>query len=413
VAQEQPADRLETALERLRGMTVLVVDDNRTNCRILQDVLGAWGMRPTCVATALEAEALLAQAQTSGNPFPLVITDAHMPQTDGFSLAERIRGAPELGGAVIMMLTSGDQPGDIARCQQLGINAYLLKPIKQSELIEAILVAVDGEAGQVDTAAVEAKHAFATMAPLNILLAEDSLVNQKLARALLAKAGHQVVVADNGREAMAAFESQSFDLILMDVQMPEMDGLEATTAIRAVERRQGGSVPIIAMTAHVLPGDRERCLDAGMNGYIAKPVRAQQLYAAILRAVPSGSSTEDTAADCAAPREQLDWQQALAAAQGDKRLLDEMVAAAMTETAEQWRALREALAAGDAKGVRTAAHTLKGSIRYFGQTAAYRHALRIEEMAREGLPEGTDFWTEKLGRSLESLRCELAQCVIK
>ncbi len=235
-------------------------------------------MRPTIARDAAEALSLLRAAQAAGEPFGLVLTDAHMPQMDGLTLAEQIRQDPAAHSTVIMMLTSGDRPEDLPRCEQLGIAAYLLKPIKQSELLEAIQFALGMGAPRKPMAQAVQRSPSRT---LRILLAEDSLVNQKLAIALLQEQGHHVTVVRNGREAVAASEAGSFDLILMDVQMPEMDGLEATAAIRQRERTTGVRTPIVAMTAHALKGDKERCLEAGMDSYVAKPIRAQELLNAI------------------------------------------------------------------------------------------------------------------------------------
>ncbi len=273
----------------VHGTPVLIVDDNATNRRILEEILRNWDMRPRSVASAPEAVRVLREAYRAGASFPLVLTDSNMPEMDGFALAEQVRQDPEVGSTLIMMLTSGDRPGEIARCEQLGIAAYLLKPIKQSELFDAIVLALG-----VNAVDEEARSAPATPPPsapqrsLRVLLAEDSLVNQKLAVGLLEKHGHQVTLANHGREAVAAWESQAFDLVLMDVQMPEMDGYEATEAIRTRERETGRHTPIIAMTAHAMKGDRERCLAAGMDGYVAKPIRAQQIFDAIEQVLGSG-----------------------------------------------------------------------------------------------------------------------------
>jgi len=273
----------------VHGTPVLIVDDNATNRRILEEILHNWDMRPRSVASAPEAVRVLREAYRSGTSFPLVLTDSNMPDMDGFELAEQVKQDPELGSTLIMMLTSGDRPGEIARCEQLGIAAYLLKPIKQSELFDAIVLALG-----VNAVDEETRSAPATAPPsapqrsLRVLLAEDSLVNQKLAVGLLEKHGHQVTLANHGREAVAAWESQDFDLVLMDVQMPEMDGYEATEAIRTRERETGRHTPIIAMTAHAMKGDRERCLAAGMDGYVAKPIRAQQIFDAIEQVLGSG-----------------------------------------------------------------------------------------------------------------------------
>ena len=219
------------------------------------------------------------EARQRGASYRLVLTDAHMPGMDGFMLAEQIQRNSDANSPVVMMLTSGDRPEDMKRCEGLGISGYLLKPIKQSELLEAIELALGVTA--VRQAPIVAAPRPKSARQLRILLAEDSLVNQKLAFALLEGQGHKVVPVGNGLEAVAAWEAQAFDLILMDVQMPELDGLEATARIRAKEQETGGHIRIIAMTAHALKGDRERCLTAGMDGYIAKPIHADELFDAI------------------------------------------------------------------------------------------------------------------------------------
>jgi CheY-like chemotaxis protein/anti-sigma regulatory factor (Ser/Thr protein kinase) len=263
------------------GTRVLVVDDNATNRRILEEILTSWDMRPQSVAGVSQAVEVLRAAYRAGESFPLVLTDANMPDLDGFALAELIRQDPELRSTLIMMLTSGDRPGEVARCGQLGIAAYLLKPIKQSELFDAVVFALGVNAVDEEIPSAAAPLPALGHGPLRVLLAEDSLVNQKLAIGLLEKHGHHVTLANHGREAVAACESQDFDLVLMDVQMPEMDGYEATAAIRALDRETGRHTPIIAMTAHAMKGDRERCLNAGMDAYVAKPIHAQLIFEAI------------------------------------------------------------------------------------------------------------------------------------
>ena len=266
----------------VQGTRVLVVDDNATNRRILDEILLSWDMQPQSVAGACEAMRVLREAFHSGNPFPLLLTDAAMPGVDGFALAEQIKQDEEIGSTIIMMLTSSDRPGDVARCERLGIANYLLKPIKQSELFNAVIAALGVNAVDEQTTETPAPSpTFENLPPLRVLLAEDSSINQKLAVALLEKHGHRVTVAADGREALAAFDAQPFDLVLMDVQMPEVDGYEATVCIRAREQTTGRHVPIIAITAHAMKGDRERCLQAGMDAYVTKPIRARQLFAAI------------------------------------------------------------------------------------------------------------------------------------
>ncbi|OHB83965.1 MAG: hypothetical protein A2V98_14165 [Planctomycetes bacterium RBG_16_64_12] len=403
----------------VQDLRVLVVDDNATNRRILQEMLRNWGMRPTVVADAREALSLLRRTHQDGEPHALVLTDANMPDVDGFALAEQIRQDPGLGSTIIMMLTSGDRPGDIARCEQLGVAAYLLKPIKQSELFDAIVMAL-GIAGPED-GAVEAIAAEQPrrIRPLRVLLAEDSLVNQKLTVGLLEKYGHRVVVVNHGREAICALESQDFDLVLMDVQMPEMDGLEATAVIRAKEKRTGGHVPIIAMTAHAMKGDRERCLEAGMDEYIAKPIRASLVFNTI-EAVLGTPVAEKTRPELQASSERplpeqaegvLDWSEALQALRGDRALLRAVVEAVLEESPRLMTAIRHAIDAGDATALRLAAHTLRGSLRYFGPFAASEQAGRLEMMAEEGNLERAEETFLALDRQMRRLTPVLSDYV--
>ena len=266
--------------EVLRGVKVLLVDDNQTNRRILEGMLGRWQMHSTSVEDGEEALAQLSAAREAGKPFGLILTDMHMPKMNGFTLIERIRTRPELATATIMMLTSSGHRGDAARCQELGVAAYLLKPIRQSELREAIARVLgareqDGAIPLITRFSVQDAREPSSF--LRVLLAEDNAVNQRLAVRLLEKRGHHVVVAGNGREALEALEKGSFDLVFMDVQMPEMDGLEATAAIRDKEKSSGLHQPIIALTAHAMKGDREKCLAGGMDGYLTKPIRPPEL----------------------------------------------------------------------------------------------------------------------------------------
>jgi PAS domain S-box-containing protein len=266
--------------EILRGARVLIVDDNRTNRRILEGMLSRWEMISVSVEEGQEALDSLSGARAAGKPFSLILTDMHMPKMDGFTLVEQIRKRPELATATIMMLTSAGHRGDAARCQELGVAAYLLKPIRQSELREAIARVLGAH---VENGAIPLITRFSLhdgrdpAASLSVLLAEDNPVNQRLAVRLLEKRGHHVVVAGNGAEALTAMEKHDFDLVFMDVQMPEMDGLEATAVIRGKEKITGKHQPIIALTAHAMKGDREKCIAGGMDGYLTKPIRPQEL----------------------------------------------------------------------------------------------------------------------------------------
>ena len=272
LAAPQPAANVS-----LQGMEVLVVDDNWTNRRILKDTLEGWGIKPWVAESGAAAMEALEHAKREGKPFSLVLTDAHMPGMDGFDLIEAMRNNPDLSASTVMMLTSGPQGGDIARCQKFGVAAYLTKPIRQSQLREAILRVLAAKPNNRPT--LITRQALQTpQSRLRVLLAEDNVVNQRLALRLLQKCGHDVALAGNGHEVLAALESGEFDVALMDVQMPEMDGFEATAAIREKEKVVGKHLPIIAMTAHAMSGDRERCLGAGMDGYLAKPIHAAELF---------------------------------------------------------------------------------------------------------------------------------------
>jgi signal transduction histidine kinase/ligand-binding sensor domain-containing protein/DNA-binding response OmpR family regulator len=277
---ERAAGVVAASPEKLRGLGVLVVDDNCTNRRILEELLIRWGMKPVSSESGQAALARLREAWEAGEPFELVLTDVHMPEMDGFRLVELIRQEPELAPATIMMLTSAGQRGDAARCRELGVAAYLTKPIRQSELREAILKVL-GQIEQEGQANLLTRHSLreagTAMTSLRVLLAEDNPVNQRLVIRLLEKSGHRVVVANNGLEVLAALDKEGFDLVLMDVQMPEMDGFEATAVIREKEKRSGTHLQIIALTAHAMKGDRERCLNAGMDGYLPKPVGSKEL----------------------------------------------------------------------------------------------------------------------------------------
>jgi CheY-like chemotaxis protein len=261
----------------LSGTRVLIVDDNYTNRLILEEITRAWGMKPLAVEGAREALEVLQNEARNEQPVRLVLSDVHMPEVDGLTLTQWIRQDPQLADTIIIVLTSGTHPEDTRRAKELQVAAHLMKPVKQSELFEAVAnslgVVLPDEEPEEETPS----SPTAELLNLSVLLVEDSLVNQKLAIGLLQKHGHEVVVAGNGKEAIAKLREQSFDVVLMDVEMPEMDGLEATAVIRTQERQAGGHIPIIAMTAHAMKGDRERCLEAGMDGYVSKPIRARQL----------------------------------------------------------------------------------------------------------------------------------------
>jgi len=282
-----PAPGAQERSELLDGLPVLVVDDNATNRRILDQMLRNWQMTPQSAADGAAALAALDRAANAGRPFRLVLSDVNMPEMDGFMLFETARSNPQHRGIPFILLTSGARPGDVARSREIGVAAHLIKPVKQSLLMNAIAGAVTGKAGVAcgPEGPQDAGDSTTTDRVLHILLAEDNAVNQKFAIRTIEKAGHSVIVANNGREAVEAWEQDHFDVVLMDVQMPEMDGLEATSRIRQLEQERGvaSGTPIIAMTANAMKGDKERCLQSGMDGYVSKPVKRQTLFAEIER----------------------------------------------------------------------------------------------------------------------------------
>ncbi len=419
-----------TAPEELTGLPVLVVDDNATNRFILSEMLSNWTMEPTAVPDAGQALAALRQGRSDGSPFRLVLTDAHMPHVDGFELTERIRALPESQDTVVLMLTSGDEPNDVARCRQLGIAAHLIKPVKQSELFDAIVLSL-GLVMQAGTDPLEPSSQDANSAgrPLRILLAEDSFVNQRLAVGVLSQWGHEVIVANNGREAIAELDRHSFDLVLMDVQMPEMDGFQATAVIRERERRGNGHLPVVAMTANAMKGDRENCLAAGMDAYVSKPIRRNELQRVITqltdgssRPERTGTTTGDTRGGEAQARVDrdsaskempsgpvlIDWDAAMAAVNQDRELLQDLIRTMLDELPALMTQLESHVAGDDARSAHRSAHTLKGILRTFEVKAAVESAERVESLARSGTLANVDGLLETLrgqiDRVLEELR---------
>ncbi|MFO0904385.1 MAG: response regulator [Pirellulales bacterium] len=291
----EDAEGSRVSLASLRGRRVLVIDDNATNRRILEDTLSQWGLPTETAAGAREGLAKLRAAFVNHVPFEIVITDEQMPEIDGFMFAQLVQDEPRFARVALLMLTSSGAPDDMSRYAALGISSYLAKPIKRSELLSAIAQALGAEERRASTKSSTPGDSASTPphAGCRILLAEDSVVNQKLAVAMLGKMGCHITVAPNGKEAVARFVPGRFDLVLMDVQMPEMDGFEATRQIRAREAESADpAVPIIAMTAHALQEDRDRCLAAGMTSYLAKPIRSHELQRVLADALSATGCVE-------------------------------------------------------------------------------------------------------------------------
>jgi two-component system sensor histidine kinase/response regulator len=375
-AKTQPAS---PALEaELQGLSVLLVDDNETNRRILCGMTRGWGMRPCAVESGALALAALETAQQKGDPFRLVLIDGNMPIMDGFELAERIKkGAVQEAEATVLMLTSGGQRGEANLCRRLGISAYLLKPVLKADLMAAILKALSQRQGEKRASPLLVTRCTLreSARKLRILVAEDNEVNQRVIIRVLQKMGHTPVLAQTGKEALALASAEKFDLAFMDVQMPEMDGLAATAAIRKSETNSRAHLPIFAMTAHAMTGDRERCLEAGMDGYITKPVR----FSDIEQTLAGLAGTPGTPVE---PAQAASWNkvEALDRIGGDEELLREVCEIFLEESPKLLKKLQQAVAAGDADGVVRAAHSLKGESSYLSAGGTSRAARQLEEM---------------------------------
>jgi two-component system sensor histidine kinase/response regulator len=370
-------------LATLHGTSVLVVDDNATNRRVLCEALRLWGARATGVESGPEALAELRRAAGAGAPHSLVLLDAMMPDMDGFAVAEAIAREPAPVGPVVMMLSSADRRDDAARCRELGVAAYLVKPVKAAELRQAILRALGAGPGT-PVRGTPRPGAAVGGGPLRVLLVEDNPVNQRVAVRMLEGFGHSVAVAGHGGEAVAAVEREPFDVVLMDVQMPVMDGFEATRLIRTREAGAERRTPIVAMTAHAMTGDRDRCLAAGMDDYLSKPVHRDDLAAVLARysaAAPVPRAEPGVRAGTGAV---FDRTAALALLGGDEDLFTDLAALFRAEGPRLLGELRAALLAGDAAGVRRNAHSLKGSAGYLGGAGVGSAAFRLEVLGEAG-----------------------------
>ncbi len=401
-------------LESLLGLPVLVVDDNATNRRILEEILTHWKMTPTIVAGGTDALAALTRAAAAGKPFRLVLLDGQMPEMDGMTLARSIRATPALAGTTTVLLSSA---GPIARSSDYraaGITAWLMKPVKQSELLDAILTAL-GRPGRSQAPRPRGPRAGRA---LRVLLVEDNVVNQTLAVCILENDGHSVTVAGNGREALAALERQAFDLVLMDVQMPEMDGLEATQRLRALEAGTDRHLPVIALTAHAMKGDKALCLEAGMDVYLSKPIEADELrrvIAGFFPAVNAGApaTAPETATPPAPPdparREPVvDRAKLLARLGGSTQTLKHVAELARGECPRLLDAVRNALHQGDAKALARAAHSLKGTVGSLAAAGAFSAARQLEERGRAGDLDAAAAAFTALEREMKELQGALA-----
>ena len=377
----------------LRGVRVLAVDDNQTSLRILEEMLANWRMKPTLAGDGPSAWTALQKAAEAGKHFPLAIIDVQMPGLDGFGLAERIRRNPRLSKTQIILLASAGRPGDLERCRQFGVAAHLTKPIKQSELLDAIGSVLSN---RLPRARSRESKEIGTRSPLRVLLAEDNDLNQNLIVRILKKCGYLVTVAGNGKEVLALLQQGPFDLILMDVQMPVMDGLEATAAIREQEKETGRHISIVATTAHTMAGDRQQCFEAGMDAYIAKPIRVEELYETIEKLIPAEIGNQGRKARVVAVSlrtsgsagsekggEEINPKALLEGLGGDAKLLGELIELFLADGPQLLSNIRKAVAAGNSKALQEASHALKGSVGNFGAKGAFEAARTLEIMGKE------------------------------
>jgi CheY-like chemotaxis protein/HPt (histidine-containing phosphotransfer) domain-containing protein len=443
----QPHEREPAAAQPpvlVHGLPVLIVDDNAMNRQILDGWLRGWQMKPAAVGDGLSALDALWHCAACGRPYALVLLDARMPDVDGLALVAQIRQRSELSDTRIILLTSGDRPGDLARSRALRVDAYLLKPVQQDELLETIYRVMSrpvqdketGRKGDKETGRQGDREprsdgdgdrrAPVSLSRLRILVAEDNEFNAQLLEQLLGRRGHRVRVAHDGREALSLVEERSFDLLLLDVHMPELDGFQVVEAIRERERGTEAHLPVIALTARARPEDQERCLAAGMDDFLAKPIHAASLWEAIDRAVErneGGRGKDGQQGSALAPSSSahpssiedglIDAGVLMAACGGDAGILEKICQAFRARLPDQLRAVRDALRQRQAPRLREAAHKLCGMLAAFS-TAAGGAASELEDYAaQDQLEEAApllaqlETMTEKLMRAASGLSLEV------
>ena len=400
-------------LATLHELPVLVVDDNQTNRTICEEMLDSWGMSATSVDSGVKCLEQFDRMAQTGRPYRLALIDVMMPKMDGFELVRQLRTRPAADSLAIIMLSSANRPEDKTLAAQLGVSRCMTKPITQSNLLNAITIAMGTARGDdAPTDSMIASRAVRFI-PRKILLAEDGAVNRKVAVSLLEKRGHIVTAVENGKLAVDAVREGKFDLVLMDVQMPALDGFEATAEIRNLHSATGEHLPIIAMTAHAMKGDRERCLDAGMDDYVSKPFRPQELFAVVEKVKPAEVSeasvqsapqpTSDATATNTNTSPPFDHERSLENVGGSGELLYEMIDLFAVEGPRQLAEIDSAFASGDSRAVMRAAHTLKGSVALFAATAATQAAKRIEYLGRDEKLEDYPAAMEDLRRLVAEL----------
>lgn len=379
----------------LSEMPVLIVDDNYTNRMLLHEMLTVWGLVPTTATNGKEALDRFNKAFDSGTPYKLILMDLQMPVMDGFDVAKIIKDAPSGKDVRIILLSSIGYRGDSDHCKEVGISAYLSKPIKQSDLLDAIMLTM-GLQPEEEPTVITRHTVYEAREKFNILLVEDNLINQTLAVRLLETRGHRVTLASNGLEALEAFKKMDPDLILMDIQMPKMDGFEATRAIRDYESQKDDAtgrmphIPIVAMTAHAMTGDREKCIAAGMDDYLPKPIKPEALYSVINNVIRKSKGEKEQSKQ--QPSQGLktfspktfDLSGAMKTVLDNKDLFQEIAGMFIEDCPDHIAGIRQGIAENDAGILERQAHSLKGAIGNFGAKAAYEAAYHLEKLGKEG-----------------------------
>ncbi len=409
-------------LSSLADVPVLVVDDNLTNRKILSEMLRYWNMRPILADSAVAARSALRKAAENHQPIRLILLDHHMPSEDGFHFADSLKQA-STKHCPIIMISSGSAPIDVDECARHGIARFMSKPVIASELLNEVL----RQFGHTDEILANTVSTTVSVPSRRVLLVEDNEINRRVALGLLRSRGHLVEIAENGQEALNMLETHEFDVVLMDMQMPVMDGYEATTAIRALEHEVGGHMPIVAMTAEALKGDRERCLAVGMDDYVAKPISQSELYRAVEsfpalcspvptrspnlvdKTVVQSSESVDSIALPETPRAPkiIDWKLARARLPEGALTMNELVGLVKIETPNLLASIQQSIVARDSRTLRRSAHTMKSSVSLFGADSLAQLAQTLENLGRLESFDGIEELLSKLEKQVESFMQDL------
>jgi CheY-like chemotaxis protein len=416
LSDQETAETIRVKDLDLVGIPLLILDENPANRSVLKEMTSSWDLEPSEAEDEEEALSQIKSAFESGKPYQILLLNSRLSKKDGFGVAKRIKEGPYAEDLRIILLASNGRKGDAEKCAKSGISAYLVKPVNESELLDGILMALGnptpGRAPIITRYAIDEARSR-----LRILVVEDNIVNQKVAEAVLKKRRHDVVIAPNGREAIAALDKEDFDIVLMDVQMPEMDGFEATRLIRDRQKTEGKHTPIVAMTAHAMKGDREKCLAVGMDDYVSKPIREDALFSVIDRFAsrPHGKRKVKRVhhkddVDLAA-QEVFDLSEAMKSVSGDKGLFSEIASLFLESAADNMSKIRRGIANKDASAVETAAHALKGSVSNFGATRTFEAAHRLERIGRDGKLQEAERAKSDLEQELKALESAILAAV--